>query len=49
MIVNDRWQVFWLVPVSEAFPSVKTVTGFQKHVAGLTAAGTAPALNRIPY
>ncbi|AHW61756.1 hypothetical protein FH5T_07635 [Draconibacterium orientale] len=39
-------------PVSEAFPSVnwRTVAkDFQKHIYGLTAAGTAPDFNRIPF
>lgn len=42
----DR-QVFWLAPVCSSFPAILPVDTLQ-HLAGLTAAGTAPEFNRIP-
>jgi hypothetical protein len=44
--VLDR-QVFWLAPVCSTFPAFLPVDTLQ-HLAGLTAAGTAPEFNRIP-
>ena len=43
------WQVFWLVLVLSAFPFKRTVTEMIKHFYELTAAGTAPDLNWIPF
>jgi hypothetical protein len=52
LIIKQLWQVFWLVRFFEAFPSRKLETvakDFQKHLFGLTAAGTAPDFNGIPF
>ena len=46
------WQVFWLALLSEAFPfrRIETVAlKFPKALNELTAAGTAPELNGIPF
>ena len=50
-IQKGFWQVFWLTLLSDAFPTRKTRQWleFQKAILRLTAAGTAPDSNRIPY
>lgn len=42
------WQVFWLVLVSNAFPFAREQwLSVQKHMAGHTAAGTAPDFSSL--
>jgi hypothetical protein len=53
----NLWQVFWLVPVDDAFPILflteKVAFVVQQHNCkkqlGLTAAGTAPDFNGVPF